>query len=82
MKTFLVLIAALLIAACTQPDHATEVLAQQGYTNIQITGYDAFACSKDDTYHTGFRATSPTGAKVKGVVCAGLLFKGSTIRFD
>jgi hypothetical protein len=71
-----------LLAACTQPERATEVLRQQGYTEIQITGYDAFACSKDDTYHTGFTAKSPNGSSVKGVVCAGLMFKGSTIRFD
>lgn len=70
------------LAGCTEPERATQVLAAQGYSEIQITGYDAFACSKDDTYHTGFTAKSPVGVRVKGVVCAGLMFKGSTIRFD
>jgi hypothetical protein len=78
----LTLVLVLMLAACTQPDRATEVLEAQGYTDIRITGYDAFACSKDDAFHTGFVAKSPNGRTVKGVVCAGLVFKGATIRFD
>lgn len=75
-------VACLSVGGCTEPERAAEVLAAQGYTSIEITGYDAFACAKDDTYHTGFTAKSPNGTQVKGVVCAGVLFKGSTIRFD
>lgn len=76
------LVLAMLIAGCTDSNHATKVLQQAGYTNIQITGYNWMACSEDDLYHTGFAATGPTGVAVTGTVCAGLLFKGSTIRMD
>jgi hypothetical protein len=72
----------ILLAACTDPKDATRILADQGYTNIQITGYSWFSCSKDDTYRTGFTATAPSGRQVSGTVCAGLLFKNSTIRFE
>lgn len=41
-----------------------------------------FGCSEDDTYQTEFKARNiSSGKTVKGVVCEGLLFKGSTIRF-
>jgi hypothetical protein len=67
---------------CTNDSKATSVLAAQGYTNIQTTGYNFMACSKGDFYNTGFSAKSPTGQQINGTVCSGLLFKGSTIRFD
>lgn len=82
MKYVLIAASAILLAACTDPQNATRVLADQGYTNIQITGYSAWACGKDDDYHTGFTATSPAGHPVKGTVCAGAWFKNSTIRFE
>lgn len=69
------------ICNCTNPNGARRVLEQQGYTNIVITGWDAFACGEDDTFSTGFVATNPAGIKVRGVVCQGLIFKNSTIRF-
>jgi hypothetical protein len=67
---------------CTDNVNAKRILEENGYTNIQFTGYAFFACSKDDTYHTGFTAISPSGKFVSGTVCAGLFFKNSTIRFD
>jgi hypothetical protein len=76
------LIACIAMSACTQPNHATHVLHQAGYKNVQITGYNWLACSEDDTYHTGFTATGPTGMAVSGTVCAGMFFNGSTIRLD
>ena len=79
-------LAALLLAValfgCTQPDHARRVLESAGYTEIQMQGYDWLACSEDDTYHDKFSAKGPNGKPVSGVVCAGLLFKGATIRLD
>lgn len=78
----MMIIAALLAAGCTQPDHARRVLEAQGYTDIQMDGYDFLNCSKDDTYHDKFTAKGPTGQRVSGVVCAGLLFKGATVRLD
>ena len=63
------------------PDKATRVLEDQGYTNIVITGYNTWACSEDDFYKTGFTATSIAGRLVKGTVCSSD-YKGSTIRVD
>jgi hypothetical protein len=71
-----------LCVACTQPDHAKKILEDQGYTDVRMDGYDWLNCSKDDVYHDKFTAKSPAGKKVSGVVCAGLLFKGATIRLD
>jgi len=83
MKQLLVIAAiALLSAGCTQPDHALKVLESQGYTDIRMGGYDWLNCSKDDTYHDKFTAKGPTGKEVSGVVCAGLFFRGSTVRLD
>jgi hypothetical protein len=76
------IIAALLLCACTNDEHARQVLTSAGYTNIDMTGYDWFACSKDDWYHSGFAAKGPTGQIVSGVVCEGLIFKASTIRLN
>jgi hypothetical protein len=69
-------------AGCTQPDIARQVLEGAGYKDIEMQGYDLFSCSKDDTFHDKFTATGPTGKRISGTVCAGLLFKNSTIRFD
>lgn len=69
------------VAGCTAPTKATKVLKDQGYTDIQITGYSWFMCSEQDTFSTGFRATAPSGAVVTGAVCSGF-FKGYTIRFN
>ena len=71
-----------LLSGCTDAPKATSVLTAQGYKDIQITGYNFAACSKDDFYHTGFSATSPSGQRVNGTACSGLLFKGTTLRFD
>lgn len=68
-------------SACTRPEEATRVLRQQGYKNIEITGWRPWMKAKDDAYSTGFRATSPGGEVVTGAV-TGALFKGSTIRLD
>lgn len=74
--------AMLALGACTNAPDATRILEENGYTDVQITGYNAFSCSKDDTLHTGFTAKSPNGRTVIGTVCAGLIFKNSTIRFE
>lgn len=76
------LIVAALLGGCTQPEHATRVLQSAGYSDIQTHGYDFFACGQDDTYADKFTAKGPTGKPVSGVVCAGLFFKGATIRLD
>lgn len=81
MKKIIIATLCILIASCTNPEKAVEVLQKQGYTNIEITGYEFGACSKDDLFHTGFVALAPSGYVVSGVVCSGLM-KGSTIRFE
>lgn len=66
---------------CTSKHDAENALYKSGYTDVVITGWNPFVCSKDDFYKTGFTATNPVGKRVSGTVCSGLLFKGSTIRF-
>lgn len=66
---------------CIDETGTTRVLRDQGYTDIYITGWRPFSGSKDDQFHTGFEATTPTGKKITGVVTSGI-FKGHTIRFD
>ncbi|WP_225899780.1 hypothetical protein [Croceicoccus gelatinilyticus] len=67
--------------AFTLPDRATEILVAQGYTEIQTTGYAYFDCGADDLFATAFEGTSPSGQRVEGAVCSGLL-KGNTVRLD
>lgn len=81
MKRVVLCAALLLLSACTDPDTARRVLAENGYTDIQIGGYAAWSCSEGDDYATEFTATSPVGRPVRGAVCSGW-FKGATIRFD
>jgi hypothetical protein len=71
----------LLLGACSDAPTAERVLSQNGYRDIKITGYAVFYCGRDDTYSTGFTATSPSGVPVKGAVCSGW-GKGATIRFE
>jgi hypothetical protein len=78
----LALVLTFLLTGCTNQNDAVNALQDAGFTDIQITGYKFFACSKDDTYQTGFIAKNPQGRIVKGTVCSGLLFKNSTIRFS
>lgn len=82
---FAVLSMFVFVQACeVDPDEFNRVLEDEGYTNIQSTGYDAFACSDDDQLSSGFTATRrmPDGTTraVSGTVCCGLFFKNCTIR--
>lgn len=79
MKQLTILAALLALAACTDSDGARKALEGAGYSDIKMTGYNAFSCSEDDQYKTGFIAKGPTGKPVSGTVCSGV-FKGSTIR--
>lgn len=42
---------------------------------------DLALCGDDDTFSTGFKAKNVNGKVVQGVVCSGLIFKNSTIRW-
>lgn len=66
---------------CTDEPTARRLLEQQGYTNVEITGYRPWMKSDSDSLSTGFRATAPNGRTVTGAVTGGWM-KGSTIRFD
>lgn len=82
IKAAIAIISLVALTACTQPVTAHRILEDAGYTNIQMQGYGFFQCSEDDTFADKFTATGPTGKSTSGVVCAGLLFKGATIRLD
>lgn len=74
----------LLTTACSQPQQATAILEQQGYSDVKTYGWGLFTlfqCSNDDVFKTPFSATSANGSIVNGVVCSGIL-KGSTVRFN
>lgn len=81
MARMTMLLACLVLAACTSENDAERALRAEGFTDIQYTGYSWFACSKDDFYHSGFRAKNREGKTVEGVVCSGLVFKNATIRY-
>lgn len=81
MKLAALAMAIVLMVGCTDNHGAVRILEAQGYTKIEMTGYKPFACSKDDTLQTGFKAEI-NGRTVSGTVCSGLFFKGNTIRFD
>lgn len=81
MKKLLLVIMVSFIIGCTNSNSAIELLEKEGYTDIEITGYSWFECSKDDFYHTGFKAKK-NGKEIIGTVCEGLLFKGKTIRYE
>lgn len=69
---------AIALAACSDPETAKRAAEDMGLTDVQTTGYDFFACGKDDLYSTGF--TAKRGDRVvHGVVCSGIL-KGATVR--
>ena len=80
MKHLSLLLTILTLIACTNEHEARRVLELDGFTDVKITGYKFWACSKDDFYHTGFSAIK-NKKDIDGVVCSGLLFKASTIRF-
>lgn len=70
-----------LMTGCVDKTGAEKALSDAGFSNIQTGEYEWFSCSKDDFYHTKFTANNPKNEKVSGVVCGGLFFKKSTIRF-
>ena len=81
MKHLVIACGLLVLAACTNAQDARDALANQGFTDVEVTGWRPFTCGKDDFYATGFRARNAQGRVVEGTVCSGLLFKGSTVRW-
>ncbi len=82
MKNILIIaIITIIFSGCTNKDDAENALTSSGFTDVKVTGYNFFACSKDDFFHTGFTARNVKGSLVSGTVCSGILFKKSTVRF-
>lgn len=79
-KLIIICFAICAICGYTDNNKASEILSEQGYTQIELTGYVPFVCSNDDIFSTGFKAKNPNGKYVTGTVCNGVL-KGATIRF-
>jgi hypothetical protein len=79
MKGIISVLMVVVLAGCSDAPTAKRALEGAGYTDITITGWNMFGCDKHDTFSTGFVAKGPTGVRVSGVVCSGLL-KGATIR--
>ena len=82
MKKILAICAVLVLSACDDTEGAMRTVKQAGLTPVSVGGYDFFACSRDDFYHTKFTATNAQGMTVNGVVCRGLMFKASTVRYE
>lgn len=78
----LLILAILVLSACTDQRGAQNALDDMGMKNIVTGGYDWFSCSKDDFYHTHFTADNANGKQVSGTVCSGIWFKNSTVRFS
>ena len=86
MKKTLLLLGFLIIGlnSCTSDndfEKGKKQLENQGYTNIVNTGYNAFCCSNEDSFSTGFEAKDKNGNEVEGCFCSSV-FKGVTVRFD
>lgn len=67
---------------CPNAPQAQRVLEAQGYTDITITGGNHGWSCGDDGSATGFTATGPTGGRLEGVVCCGIVVKACTVRIE
>lgn len=76
---FTCLLIVCLLSSCTERMRAMEILQDEGYSKITITGYDIFGCEERNGFHTGFLAEK-NGRVVRGVVCESLLYKGATVK--
>lgn len=81
MKKYMFL-ALLFLPGCYNREAETNnALKNFGLTPVSIDGPGFLGCGRDDAYVTKFTASRPDGTIVHGVSCAGLMFKGTTIRF-
>ena len=90
MKTTMKLIATAVIAftltSCFMSNKSDfekgkKQLIQQGYVDIEDTGYSFFCCDEKDTFSTGFKCKNSKGEVVTGCFCSAM-GKGVTIRFQ
>lgn len=78
-RVAVVALACCFCAACDE-DGAKRALSDEGFTAIVMQGPGFIGCGRDDSVVNKFEATSVTGARVNGVVCSGLWWKGYTVR--
>lgn len=79
---FLCVIAVMIASVgCTDEAATRRTLENEGYTDIQVTGYSWWERGEDDTFHTAFTAKNPRGNVVSGTVCCGAWTKGCTVRW-
>lgn len=79
-----VVVVMLALNSCTSDsdfEKGKKQLEMQGYRDVKNTGYNAFCCSNDDSFSTGFKAIDKDGNEVKGCFCSAI-GKGVTIRFE
>lgn len=81
MKISVLILFAVFVVGCTDDRETVRTLHAAGFTDVHTTGWEPFMCGESDTFKTGFVATNPAGARVKGAVCCGFMFKGCTVRF-
>ncbi len=82
-NTRLILLAALLLAGCTDEDGIGDILSGFGYQQVEFTGYRLVACEHVFGWnHTEFRAMSRDGRAVTGVVCSEMGTRVYEIRID
>ena len=60
-------------------EKAIELLESNGYSNIELLGYDPFAGRERDRNRIRFRAVNANGREIEGAV-TGDDFRGWTIR--
>lgn len=82
IKILPLVLCALSLTGCYDPDTATAVLDDSGYTEVHITGFSILSCPEDSVYSTGFTAYSPSGKYVKGAVCSNILATDSTVHIN
>jgi hypothetical protein len=58
-------------ATLARPDKTIDWLEEQGYTNVQVTGWDYAAAERLLDSSTGFTATTPAGQPCVGAVVIG-----------
>lgn len=81
MKKLRCALLAVLALGCTDESSTRHALANEGFTDVEITGFDLWACGDDDFSCTAFTATNPQGARVEGAVGCGLILKSCTVRW-
>ena len=90
MRWIALIAAGLFLTSCSraptphEKEQIDRALRNFGFTNGRDYNFPipAFICDKNDAYRFTFKAENSHGETVTGQVCAGLFFKGWTVRTD